>query len=131
MNGLVAAGLAEVALGAVLGFPYALTVKGSEQSRRLMTALEIKHPRRVRPVHLDLIIMGILLTAAGAAVPALPLTPAFAVAIGRWTNALVFVPLIFDERLQSTRLFRVITAASFTAVSTGWVWIASIALGRL
>lgn len=43
MNGLVAAGLVEVALGAVLGFPYALTLEGSQASKRLMAALRINH----------------------------------------------------------------------------------------
>jgi hypothetical protein len=44
----------------------------SESSRRLLATLKVKHPRRVRQVHQDLI-TGILLTAADAAVPDLPL----------------------------------------------------------
>ncbi len=131
MNGLVAAGLAEVALGAVLGFPYALTLEGSPASKRLMAALRINHPRRLRQLHLDLIIMGILLIAAGAAMPDLPLAPVLAVGIGGWTNALLFAPLMVDEKLQSAVVFRTLTVASFLAVSTGWVWIAALAIGRL
>jgi hypothetical protein len=101
VSGLVVAGLAEVAPGAVLGLPYALTVEGSESSRRRPTVLKVKHPRRARQAHLDLIIMGTLLTAAGAAVPGLPVAAVLAVAIGGWNNTLLFVPLIFDgERSQ-------------------------------
>ena len=131
MNGLVAAGVVEVALGAVLGFPYALTVEGSTTSKRLLHALHVNHPRRLRQLHLDLIIMGILLIAAGGAIPDLPLVAGLAVAIGGWTNALMFVPLMVDEGLQSTWPFRALTVTSFLAVSSGWVAIAGIALTRI
>ena len=131
MSGLVVAGVVEVALGAALGFPYALTVEGSTTSKRLLTALHVNHPRRLRQLHLDLIIMGILLIAAGAAIPGLPLVAVLAVAIGGWTNALMFAPLMVSERLQSTWPFRAVTVTSFLAVSSGWVAIASIAVSRL
>lgn len=75
--------------------------------------------------------MGILLIAAGAAMPDLPLIPMLAVGIGGWTNALLFAPLMVDEKLQVTVVFRALTIASFLAVSTGWVWIAALAIGRL
>lgn len=131
MSGLVAAGLVEVALGAVLGFPYALAVEGSPASKWLLAVLRINHPRRLRQLHLDLIIMGILLVAAGTAVPDMPIAAALAVGIGGWTNALLFAPLMVNEDVQRTSLFRALTAASFVAVSSGWVAIAAVALSRL
>jgi hypothetical protein len=131
VSALVVAGVVEVALGAVLGFPYALTVEGSTMSKRLLTALRVNHPRRLRQLHLDLIIMGILLIAAGAAIQDLPLFAVLAVGIGGWTNALMFAPLMVNERVQATWPFRAITLASFLAVSSGWVAIAAIALTRL
>jgi hypothetical protein len=131
MSGLVATGLVEVALGAVLGFPYAVAVEGSPTSKRLLAALRINHPRRLRQLHLDLIIMGTLLVAAGAAVPDVPIAMALAVGIGGWTNALLFAPLMVNEDVQTTGIFRAMTAISFVAVSGGWVAIATLALGRL
>ena len=131
MSALAVAGVTEVALGAVLGFPYALTVEGSTTSKRLLHALHVNHPRRLRQLHLDLIIMGILLIAAGAAFPDLPLAAVLAVAIGGWTNALMFVPLMVDESLQPTWPFRALTVLSFLAVSSGWVAIAAVAVSRL
>jgi hypothetical protein len=131
VSGLVAAGTLEVALGAVLGFPYALTVEGSVAAKRLLTLLHVNHPRRLRQLHLDLIIMGILLIAAGGAVPHLPLLASLAVGIGGWTNALMFVPLMVNENLQPTRPFRAVTLLSFLAVSSGWVAIAAITVSRL
>ncbi|UMG94091.1 hypothetical protein [Nocardioides sp. TF02-7] len=128
MDALIAAGAAEVALGALIGFPYAVAVDDSPTSRRLLTALRVRHPRRLRQLHLDLIIMGVLLMAAGVAVPDLPTAVALAVGIGGWTNALLFVPLMVDERQQHRAWFRAVTVASFLAVSGGWVGVAAVAV---
>ena len=75
--------------------------------------------------------MGILLITAGAAIPDLPLSAVLAVAIGGWTNALMFAPLMVDEGLQTTSPFRAVTVTSFLAVSSGWVAVAAIAVARL
>jgi hypothetical protein len=131
MNGLVAAGATEIALGALLGFPYAAAVDGSETSQKILAALRVNHPRRLRQLHLDLIIMGGLLVAIGAAIPDLPLVVALAVGIGGWTNALLFAPLVIDESQQGRRWYRVATALSFVAVAGGWVAVAVVAIGRL
>lgn len=131
MSGLVAAGACEIALGAVLGFPFALSVDGSDRSKALLARLRVASPRRLRQLHLDLIIMGVLLIAAGAAVPGLPLWVALAIGVGGWTNALLFAPLMFDEDIARTAWFRAVTLVSFAAVSAGWVALAAIAVGRL
>jgi hypothetical protein len=131
VSGLVAAGACEIALGALLGFPFALSIDGSDRSRALLARLRIANPRRLRQLHLDLIVMGVLLIAAGAAVPGLPLYVALAIGVGGWTNALLFAPLMFDEGIARTAWFRAVTLASFVAVSAGWVALAAIAVGRL
>jgi hypothetical protein len=131
MSWLVAAGAVEIALGALLGFPYAAAVEGSDASRRILVAMRVNHPRRLRQLHLDLIIMGGLLVAIGAALPDLPLAVALAVGIGGWTNALLFAPLMVDERQQERRWFRGATAVSFVTVAGGWVGVAAIAVTRL
>ena len=131
MSGLVAAGAVEIAFGALLGFPFALSIDGDDRSRALFARLRIASPRRLRQLHLDLIIMGVLLIAAGAAVPGLPLWVALAIGVGGWTNALLFAPLMYKEDVSRTVWFRAVTLASFTAVSAGWVALAVIAVGRL
>lgn len=131
MSGLVAAGAAEIALGALLGFPYAAAVDGSDTAKRILKAMRVNHPRRLRQLHLDLIIMGGLLVAIGAALPDLPLVVALAVGIGAWTNALLFAPLMVDEAQQERPWFRGVTGLSFIAVAGGWVAVAVIALSRL
>ena len=131
MSGLVAAGAVEIALGALLGFPFAMSVDGSDRSRRLLESARVRHPRRLRQLHLDLIVMGVLLVAAGAAVPDLPLGVALAIGVGGWTNALLFAPLAVRESLQTRPWFRAASLASFAAVSAGWVAVAVVAVGRL
>lgn len=131
MNGLIVAGAAEIALGALIGFPYAVAVDGSPTSKRILTVLRIHHPRRLRQLHLDLIIMGVLLMAAGAAVPDIPLAVMLAIGVGGWTNALLFAPLMVDETQQQRPWFRTVTAASFVAVTVGWIALAVIAGARL
>jgi hypothetical protein len=128
---LVVAGASEIALGAVLGFPYAVAVEGSATSRSILASLRIRHPRRLRQLHLDLIVMGALLMAAGGAIPAMPVPVALAIGIGGWTNALLFAPLMFDERRQQAAWFRAVTVASFVAVAGGWVATAFVAAARL
>lgn len=128
---LVVAGAAEIALGALIGFPYAVAVEGSDTSKRILTTLRVRHPRRLRQLHLDLIIMGVLLMAAGAAFPSMPWAVALAIGVGGWTNALLFAPLMLDERHQQARWFRAVTAASFVAVAGGWVAAAFVAGAQL
>ena len=131
MSGLIAAGAVEVALGALLGFPFALAVDGRDRGKRILAAMRIRHTRRLRQLHLDLIIMGGLLIAAGAALPDLPLAVALAIGIGGWTNALLFAPLMFDEGQQQRAWYRLTTIASFVAVSAGWVGVAIHAVAQL
>lgn len=131
MDGLIAAGAAEIALGALLGFPYALAVDDTARSARLLAALRIRHPHRLRQLHLDLIIMGGLLVAAGAALPDLPLAIALAIGVGGWSNALLFAPLMYDETQVRRRWYRGTTLVSFVLVAAGWVGVAAYAVSRL
>lgn len=131
MDGLIAAGAVEIAFGALLGFPFALAVDGRESGKRVLAALRIRHSRRLRQLHLDLIIMGGLLIAVGAALPGLWLPAALAVGIGAWTNALLFAPLMFDESQQQRAWYRVTTIASFVLTAAGWVGVAAYAVSRL
>ena len=66
-----------------------------------------------------------------AAVPDIPLAVMLAIGVGGWTNALLFAPLMVDETQQQRPWFRTVTAASFVAVTAGWITLAVIAGARL
>src|ERR1700755_1084419 len=65
-SALVVSGLAEVALGALAGWPYTLVRQDPEAARRL---LGIRSGARVRQWYLDLAMLGGLTVAVGTAVP--------------------------------------------------------------
>ncbi len=125
-SGLVASGLAQVALGALTGIPYAIATYKPE----LLSALRIRAPHRVRQLHLDLVMMGGLVAATGTAVPRLPRVVAVALAVGCWTNALAFAPPAITPSIENSPAFRALVAASFATTSAGWLAVATIAARR-
>ncbi len=127
----MAAGAVEIALGALLGFPFAMAVDGGEGAQRWLRRVGVRSVRRLRQLHLDLIVMGVLLVAAGTAVPGLPLWVVLAVGVGGWTNALLFAPLAYDEDVQGRAWYRSVTLLSFIAVAAGWAGVAVVAVSRL
>ena len=126
VDGLVASGLAQVALGALTGIPYAIATYKPE----LLGRLGVRAPGRVRQLHLDLIMMGGLVTAAGTALPRLPRSVAIPLAVGCWSNALAFAPPAITPSIENSPTFRAVVAASFVTTSVGWVAVAVIALRR-
>jgi hypothetical protein len=126
ISGLVASGLAQVAAGALTGFPYAVANYRPE----VLPRLGVQAPRRIRQLHLDLIIMGGLVTAAGTALPRLPRAVAIPLAVGCWTNALAFAPPAFMPSIERARPYRAAVAASFVTTTAGWIAVATIATRR-
>lgn len=126
VDGLVASGLAQVALGALTGIPYAVATYKPE----LLDRLGVRAPGRVRQLHLDLVMMGGLVTATGAALPRLPRSVAVPLAVGCWTNALAFAPPAITPSIENSPTFRAAVAASFVTTSAGWVAVAVVALRR-
>lgn len=115
-----AVGAALLALGALLGWLVALTV----DRPGVLTRFGVANPHRVRQVHLDFIMMGIMLIAIGTAFPALPIWTQLLVVVGAITNPLLFVPLAFKAELAKRTWFRVASFASFSTVSVGLVLVA-------
>lgn len=126
MAPLVASGLVELAVGALAGFPFALAVSDPDALKRL----GVRAPARIRQLHLDLIIMGGLVAAAGTAVPDLPRRAAVPLAIGAWTNALSFLPLAVRPEVERTAFYRAGVGVSFILTSAGWVSVAAVAVRR-
>lgn len=119
---MVSAGVTQVAVGAVSGWGLAALV-GIPGLRERLGVVE---PVRLRQAHLDVIIMGGLVTAAGM-VDGAPSWARRAVKVGAWTNPLLFVPLAFKPAAAGSRSYAAASAASFTVTCAGWVGVARAA----
>ena len=108
-------GLWSLALGAVSGWLVAAAVDRPELLRRL----RVRHPGRIRQVHLDWIMMGLILLVVDVAVPGIPGWIVALIAFGTVVNPLLFVPLAFDAEASSRPAYRVVTFVSFLALSVG------------
>src|SRR5690554_2415788 len=108
-RGLVASRTTQVAIGAVSGWGLAalIGIPG------LTEKLRIVDPIRMRQAHLDVIIMGGLVTAAGL-VDDVPQWARQATRIGAWTNPLLFVPMAFKKDAAGTKAYMAASVASFT-----------------
>ncbi|WP_195166963.1 hypothetical protein [Mycobacteroides abscessus] len=120
MTIVVSIGLAELALGALLGWVVAANFLAPQLLRRA----GVTNGRRFLQAHLDYIIMGILLIAVGLAVPDLPGWLAAVVAYGALLNPTLFLPMAFKQNVTSNTSFQVATFTSFVAMSGGLVLVA-------
>jgi hypothetical protein len=121
IDGLVVSGLAELALGALTGWPYALAIADPERAR----SLGIRSRPRMRQWHLDLIALGGLTVLAGTAMPGLPRRVAWPLGVGAWTNAMSFGVLTAWPHLESHPGYRAGVIGSFVATSAGFVGLAA------
>jgi hypothetical protein len=108
-------GLAELALGGLLG--WAMVVR--EEKREWLRRIGVVAPQRIRQVHLDYVMMGLILIGVGLAVPDLPTAVAVPLVFGTLVNPFLFVPLAFDPEIESRPWYRVLAVVSFLGVSGG------------
>ncbi len=100
MDWVVQIGLIELALGGLLG--WAMVVR--EEKPEWLARIGVVAPQRIRQVHLDYVMMGLILIAVGLAVPDLPTTIAVALVFGTAVNPFLFVPLAFDPDVEKRAL---------------------------
>ena len=112
---LVAAGLASLALGALSGFALLAAV----DAPALLARWGVVDPLRVRQVHLDWIIMGVVMVTVGLAVPTMPLWVGVLTMFGGVVNPATFIPMAFSRTVASTRTFQTVSFVSFTSLSVG------------
>jgi hydroxylaminobenzene mutase len=124
MSTLAKVGFVELAAGGLTGW---LIVLSREQPDLLKRA-GVRVPRRLLQMHLDLILMGLILVAAGLALPDLPSWIAIPLAIGTWVNPLMFLPLAFWPEIDKRLPYRAVATVSFVFVSGGLVAVAVEAL---
>ena len=125
MAWVVRIGLIELALGGLLG--WAMVVR--EEKREWLQRIGIVAPQRIRQVHLDYVMMGLILIAVGLAVPDLPSVVAAALVFGTFVNPLLFVPLAFDPEVDKRLWYRALAVVSFFGVSGGLVVAAVVGPG--
>jgi len=117
MDWVVQVGLVELALGGLLGWAMVVRDERPEWLRRI----GVVAPQRIRQVHLDYVMMGLILIAVGLAVPDLPTAIAIALVFGTFVNPFLFVPLAFDPEVDKRAWYRALAFVSFLAVSGGLV----------
>ena len=103
MDWVVQIGLVELALGGLLG--WAMVIRGEKPE--LLKRIGIVAPQRIRQVHLDYVMMGLILIGVGLAVPDLPTAVAAALA--------------FDPDVEKRAWYRALAVVSFIGVSGGLV----------
>lgn len=116
---MVSAGVTQIAVGAMSGWGLAALVGIPGLSERL----GVVEPVRLRQAHLDVLIMGGLVTAAGLVDDA-PTWAKRAAKVGAWTNPLLFAPLAFRPDAARSKVYTAVSAASFTVTCAGWVGLA-------
>jgi hypothetical protein len=117
MTWVVRIGLVELALGGLLGWAMVVRAEKSEWLARI----GIVAPQRIRQVHLDYVMMGLILIGVGLAVPDLPNAIAAALVFGTVINPFLFVPLAFDPDVEKRPWYRLLAVVSFLGVSGGLV----------
>src|SRR4051812_28379743 len=117
MGWVVRIGLVELALGGLLG--WAMVVRGERPE--WLRRIGIVAPQRIRQVHLDYVMMGLILIGVGLAVPDLPVAVAVALVFGTFVNPLLFVPLAFDPDVEKRLWYRALAVVSLICVSGGVV----------
>jgi hydroxylaminobenzene mutase len=117
MDWVVRIGLVELALGGLLGWAMVIRAEKSEWLARI----GVVAPQRIRQVHLDYVMMGLILIGVGLAVPDLPTVIAAALVFGTAVNPFLFVPLAFDPDIDKRLWYRTLAVVSFLGVSGGLV----------
>jgi hypothetical protein len=113
MDWVVRIGLVELAIGGLLGWAMVIRGEKPEWLRRI----GIVAPQRIRQVHLDYVMMGLILIGVGLAVSDLPTAVAAALVFGTFVNPLLFVPLAFDPDVEKRLWYRALAVVSFVAMS--------------
>lgn len=113
MDWVIRVGLIELALGALLGWAMVARSERPEWLRRI----GVVAPQRIRQVHLDYVMMGLILIGVGLAVPDLPTPLAAALVFGTLVNPFLFVPLAFAPDAERRLWYRALAALSFLALT--------------
>ena len=125
MDWVIQIGLIELAIGGLLGWAMVMRKESPELLRRI----GVVAPQRIRQIHLDYVMMGLILIGVGLAVPDLPTAVAAALVFGTIVNPFLFVPLAFEPDVDKRLWYRALAVVSFVGVSGGLVVAAIVGPG--
>jgi hypothetical protein len=122
---MIRIGLIELALGGLLGWAMVLRQERPDLLRRI----GVVAPLRIRQVHLEYVMMGLILIAVGLAIPDLSTAVAIPLVFGTIVNPFLFVPLAFEPDVEQRAWYRALAVVSFLGVSGGLVAAAIVGPG--
>src|SRR5215213_7015696 len=102
MDWVIQIGLVELALGGLLGWAMVLR----QERPKLLRRIGVVAPQRIRQIHLDYVMMGLILIGVGLAVPNLHTAMAIALLSGTAVNPILFLPLAVLSRRRDSALMR-------------------------
>ena len=115
MDWVVQIGLVELALGGLLG--WAMVIR--QDRPEWLTRIGVVAPQRIRQVHLDYVMMGLILIGVGLAISDLPTAIAVPLVFGTVVNPFLFVPLAFAPEVEKRLWYRALAVISFLGMSGG------------
>ncbi|MFI6904439.1 hypothetical protein ACIBKY_24485 [Nonomuraea sp. NPDC050394] len=124
---LVKLGVLELTVGVLTGW-FMVYLTRTPRAERLRRGL--RDPRRVRQGHIELLMMGTILIALGAAVPDPPAPALALIAFFSWLAPLSFFPAAVRPDLAGSRGMRWVDTITFAGLSAGYVVLAVAVLLR-
>lgn len=122
---LVRVGVVELTVGVLSGW---LMVYASDKARRLRGG--IVAGQRIRQGHIDLLMMGTILVAVGAAVPDPPTTSVVLIIVGSVVAPLLFFPLAWKPDVGDQFWHRWLDRTGFVSLTAGYLVLATAVLTR-
>ncbi|MFI9551071.1 hypothetical protein [Nonomuraea endophytica] len=124
---LVKLGVLELTVGVLTGW-FMVYITRTPRAERLRRGL--RDPRRIRQGHIELLMMGTILIALGAAVPEPPAVALALIAFFSWLAPLSFFPAAVRPDLADSRAMQWVDTITFVGLSTGYVVLAVAVLLR-
>jgi hypothetical protein len=120
-------GVCELTVAALSGWAMVATI----EKPTVLERLGVRHLGRIRQAHLDLLMMGTILTAVGIAVNPLPAWIGVLLAVGACVVPTMFALLAFDASLQrASTAYRAVNTVVLVGFSVGWVALAAVVVTR-
>lgn len=126
MATLTRLGLLELAVAAWSGW---WMVLATEQPA-LLERVGVRHLGRLRQSHLDLLLMGVILTAVGVALRPASTWIVVGLAVPAYLQPLMFLPLAFSARVRDALAYKAINGALFVVFTAAWGGVFAAALAR-
>jgi len=120
-------GICELTVAALSGWAMVATLETPHALKRLGR----RHLDRIRQAHLDLLFMGVILTAVGTAVASIPTWVGALLVLGAFVQPLMFLPLAVNAGLTTNSLvYRAVNTTVLVGFTIGWIGLAVVVLSR-